>query len=168
MKRLFISLLLFAALSFCANAQQIIGTFEPLVDAGRAKLIIDFDKADMMGMTEKEFYTYEEDWGKDKIEVVNLIYTYANKVLKGKCTLGNYQIDTKFILYLQILSIDMHGNFDSDLVLTYTEDGATQELGHAIGLHAKGGKFGTKLNLIKDGAQSTGEAIGRLIMSQID
>ncbi len=134
---------------FAAMAQKVTGSFEALRDAGRVKMVIEFAEADIMGMTEEQFSEYETDWEKDKPGLLSLFYSYANRALKGALTVGSYNFDTDCTL--------------TDLILS--EGG--EESGRIVGLYAPGGVFGTKLNLMKDGAKHTGVAIGRLLLKEI-
>ena len=148
---------------FAAMAQKVTGSFEALRDAGRVKMVIEFAEADIMGMTEEQFSEYETDWEKDKPGLLSLFYSYANRALKGALTVGSYNFDTDCTLTLVVRSVTSKGDYDCDLILT--EGG--EECGRIIGLYAPGGVFGTKLNLMKDGAKHTGVAIGRLLLKEI-
>lgn len=145
-------------------AQQKTGSFSQIRNESRVKMIIDYSNASFMGMTESQFSEYEKDWEHDKIEMVSLYYSYANEELKGKLTLGDYTFETPFTLKLIVRSIDVKGNHDCDLVFL-NEYG--EELANVIGLRADGGTFGSKLNLMKDGAKHTGETIGKYLYDQI-
>ena len=144
-------------------AQKVSGSFKPLQDLDRVKMVIDFSQADIMGMSEEEFYIYEEDWAKDKPEVLSLFFGYANKALKGNLILGNYNNDSYYLLALYIRSVNVKGDYDCDLSLLC--EGV--EIARAIKIGAKGGKFGSKLNLMKDGAEHTGKALGQFLLGAI-
>ena len=163
MKKLYLVLLL-ATCCISALAQKVSGTFQPLKDAGRVKMVVDFSQADIMSMSEEEFAVYEEDWEKDKPELLSRFYSYANKRLKNALVLGNYTADTDYELTLCIKTVDLKGNYDCDLILS--ADGT--EIGRAIGIRAKGGTFGSKLNLMKDGAEHTGEAMGKFLLKAMN
>ena len=165
MKKAF-CLLLLMAIFIPSNAQRItFGSFSLLRDQIRVKLIVDFSEADIMGMTEQEFSEYEEDWEHDKVEIVSLFHNYANEKLKGRLMLGNYRQDTAFMLQLVVRTVDVRGNYDCDLYLLGNgENGEKVVLAKAEGLSARGGKFGSKLNLMKDGAEHTGTELGRFLL----
>lgn len=146
------------------SAQQKTGSFSQIRNEARVKMIIDYSEASFMGMSESQFSEFEEDWVHDKVEMVSLYYSSANEKLKGVLTLGDYSFETPFTLRLMVRSIDVKGNHDCDLFLL-NKDG--EELAKIIGLRAKGGTFGSKLNLMKDGAEHTGEEIGSLLYSEI-
>ena len=156
-------ILLALILSCASDAQKVSGSFAPLQNQARVKLVINFSEADIMGMSEEAFSEFEEDWTHDKIEVVSLFYSYANDVLRDKLVVGNYKTDTDFILRLDVRTVDVRGNYDCDLVLIYLGE----EIARAEGLYAKGGTFGSKLNLMKDGAEHTGAAIGKFLLKEL-
>lgn len=155
----------FLALVFCctANAQRITGSFTPLRSQARVKLVINFSEANIMGMNEEEFSQYEEDWTHDKVEVISLFYSCANEVLANTLVVGNYTSDTDYILRLDVRAVDVKGNYDSDLVLIYNGE----VIAKAEGFYTKGGTFGSKLNLMKDGAEHTGTAIGKFLLQEL-
>lgn len=164
-----ISLLLLAVVFTTAYAQKVTGDFRPLKDQVRARLIVDFSDAIIMGMTLEEFADYEEDWEHDKIEVFSLVYNYANEELERTLVVGNYNNDTEYVLHLMVRTIDVRGDYDSDLYLIHNfADGRKETIGKVEGLFARGGRFGTKLNLMKDGAEHTGTALGKLLIKEMN
>lgn len=165
MKKAF-CLLLLAAIFITASAQRVTsGSFSLLRDQLRVKLVVDFSEADIMGMSEQEFSEYEEDWEHDKVEIVSLFHNYANEKLNGRLLLGNYRQDTALMLRLVVRTVDVRGDYDCDLfLLGGGGDGEKIVLAKAEGLSARGGKFGSKLNLMKDGAEHTGTELGRFLL----
>ena len=162
MKKSIIAFFLFTALFTSANAQAVKGTFSPLQEETRVNFIVDFSEADIMGMSEDEFYDYEEDWEHDKVEVLSLFTNYANDVMDNVPRLGNYK-NVNYTLKLIVRAVDIKGNYDCDVLLMKGDD----VIGEGIGLMAKGGKFGSKLNLMKDGAENTGKALGKFLLKAI-
>ena len=150
-----------AALCLSASAQQVTGTFAPLKDVARVKLVIDYSEADIMGMSEAQFAEFEEDWERDRKEVLFQFNNKANEILKGRLTLGNYNFETEYTLNVIVRSVDAKGNHDCDVILT-DRDG--EEVARAAAFLGDGGLFGTKLHLIKAGAKHTGE---NLLLKQL-
>jgi hypothetical protein len=163
MKKILFVLILTLATFAYSYAQKVTGSFRNLENQVRVKLVIDFSEADIMGMSEGEFYQFEEDWAHDKVEVFSLFYNYANEELKGIFAVGNYKTETDYVLRLVVHTVDVRGDYDSDLILLYSGE----EIARAEGIYARGGKFGSKLNLMKDGAEHTGTAIGKFLKKQI-
>jgi len=168
MKRYILILLLLTTAVTLGKAQTINGDFTPLKEQTRVKMDIDFSDAVIMGMSEEEFSEYEEDWEHDKVEVYSLFYNYVNEVLKGNIIVGNYKQDTEYVLQVKILTVDVRGDYDSDVYLIHNHPGGEQETVATIeGLFARGGKFGSKLNLMKDGAEHTGNALGKVLLKEM-
>ena len=167
MKKILSELILTFVLSMVclvANAQKITGSFAPLAKEARVKMNVDFSQALIMGMSEEEFTVFEEDWTHDKVEILSLFYDNANDVLDGSPVIGNYKQDTEFTLNLVVRTVDARGNYDCDLFLVRNlADGSQEEIAKAEGVYARGGKIGTKLNLMKDGAKHTGKELGKFL-----
>ena len=164
MKKILATLMLSVALFATANAQKITGSFAPLANEARVKMNVVFSEALIMGMSEEEFADFEEDWTHDKVEIVSLFYDNANDVLGGSPVIGNYKQDTEYMLDLVVRTVDVRGNYDCDLYLIHNlADGRREEIAKAEGVYARGGKIGTKLNLMKDGAKHTGKELGKFL-----
>ena len=149
-------------INFAANAQTVSGSFRSIANEPRVGFMVDLSVADIMGMTEEQFAEYEPDWKKDKYEILSLISSSANKETNNAPRLGNYK-DANYDLKLVIRSIDVKGNYDCDIVLLKRDE----VLAKGVGLYGKGGKFGTKLNLMKDGAENIGKMLGRFLNKNI-
>lgn len=160
MKR--ILFVIFACLSLCSyaqvpfNTEVVTGSFSSLKGQS-ANLEIVFKK--IHGMTEAEFAEYEKDWNVDKPEIENYVLVEANKALRGQCRLREGK-DEGLTVRLEVKSIGVKGDYDFYVLLL---DKDKKELGTISNLFGKGGMFGTKLNLIKDGAKSSGKRMGTLL-----
>ena len=162
-KRILITAALISLFSFSAFAQKVSGSFKSLKEEVRVQMDIDFSSADIMGMNEEAFSDYEQDWNIDKPEILGYIYAYANKGMGGNLAVGNYPNHPGGSkLVLKVVSVSVKGDYDCDL---YLYDAEGREIGKTSGIRGKGGTFGTKLNLMKDGARRTGAAVGRFLYS---
>lgn len=164
MKRLLFVIV--AYLSLCSfmpvpNPEVVAGSFEAL-DGKSANLEVVFKK--IHGRTEAEFAEYEKDWKVDRPEIENLILVEANKALKGKCRLSDSK-DEDLTVSLVVKSVGVKGDYEFYIVLL---DKDKKQLGTISNLFGKGGMFGTKLNLIKDGAKSTGKRMGTLLKQYVN
>ena len=65
---------------------------------------------------------------------------------------------------ITITTVDSSGNYDCDVVLE--EKGKKVE--SIVGLRAKGGRFGSKLNLMGDGAQNVGKKLGKMLREEMN
>lgn len=164
MRRIALILALITITSVSILGQKVAGSFSNLKNETRVRLVVDFSQGDIMGMSEDQFSIYEEDWIKDKPVLVSAVYNNANSVLNNKLALGNYQYETDYMITLFVRRVDGRGNYDCDVVL-FTNG---EPVGSAIGLRAKGGRFGSKLNLMKDGAENIGKNLGRLLKKEIN
>ena len=165
MKKIVATLLIISAIFTVANAQKVTGSFAPLGDEARVKMNIDFSEADIMGMSEEEFADFEEDWNHDKVDILAYIYERANDALNGAISVGNYKQETEYTLDLVVRTVNGRGDYDCDLFLYRNlADGSQEFVAEAEGISARGGKIGTKLNLMKDGAKHTGKALGKFLL----
>lgn len=168
MKKIIAALLIFSALFTVANAQKVTGTFAPLRDEARVRMNIDFYEADIMGMSEEEFADFEKDWNHDKVDILAYLYENANDALNGAISVGNYKQETEYTLDLVVRTVNARGDYDCDLFLFRNlADGSQEFVAEAEGINARGGKIGTKLNLMKDGAKHTGKALGKFLLQNM-
>ena len=167
MKRFLTILLFLVTIMNSLAAQTVIGSFDALKGQTRVRMIIDYTEADIMGMTEDEFYGYQEDWAEDKQWVINHYYECANKKLGERMMVSNYK-NSKYTLHLVVHAIDMKGNHDCSLYLyEISEDGKQTKLAEVPRIYGKGGKTGGEVGLIKDGAESVGKIIGILLRKEV-
>ena len=152
-------MIVLAITALSAAGQKVKGDFSVLKDEVRVKMTVDFSEATILGMTEDEYAAYEKDWLKDKPEVISYYSGFASIELQPKLVVADYKFETRYTLLLKVRMIDASGNTDSDLFLFE----GNEEVARAEGIFANGGVFGTKLNLIKDGAKHSGIVIGRLL-----
>jgi hypothetical protein len=164
MKRLLF--VVFACLSLCSYAQMplstevVTGSFEALYNK-TANLEIEYVK--IHNRSEAEFAEYEKDWVVDKPEVEDLILQNANAALKSVCHL-NFGKESDWTVKVVVTTISPKGDYSFVVQLI---DKKGEIVGSIAGLFGKGGMFGTKLNLIKDGAKSTGKKLGTILRKYI-
>ena len=164
MKRLLF--VVFACLSLCSYAQMplstevVTGSFEALYNK-TANLEIEYVK--IHNRSEAEFAEYEKDWKVDKPDVEDLILQNANAALKNVCYL-NFGKESDWTVKVVVTTISPKGDYSFVVQLI---DKKGEIVGSIAGLFGKGGMFGTKLNLIKDGAKSTGKKLGTILRKYI-
>ena len=127
------------------------------------KVIVDYSNAIIMDMTEAEFAEYEEDWYKDQPQIMSELIEEANDKLDGVLRLSRTRT-TNYILRWAVDWIDESGTIMSDF---YLETAGGEVIAVIENVKGKGGVFGTKLNLIKDGAEETGESLGEFIKREL-
>ena len=137
------------------------GSLALLNNVEKANFQIEF--LSIHGMTENDFSKYEADWETDKPTVVAIFTDYANRKLKGKLLLGNFPKE-KYTVKAIVNEINQKGNYDCDIVVLGSNK---QVIAKITGVRAEGGVWGTKLNLIKDGAENTGKKFGEILKSEL-
>ena len=164
MKR--ILFIIFTCLSLCSYAQMplstevVTGSFEALYNK-TANLEIEYIK--IHNRSEAEFAEYEKDWKVDKPYVEDLILQNANAALKKVCHL-NFGKESDLTVRVVVTTISAKGDYSFVVQLL---DKKGEIVGNITNLFGKGGIFGTKLNLIKDGAKSTGKKLGTILKKYI-
>ncbi len=164
MKR--ILFIIFTCLSLCSYAQMplstevVTGSFEALYNK-TANLEIEYVK--IHNRSEAEFAEYEKDWKVDKPDVEDLILQNANAALKKVCHL-NFGKESDLTVRVVVTTISAKGDYSFVVQLL---DKKGEIVGNITNLFGKGGIFGTKLNLIKDGAKSTGKKLGTILKKYI-
>lgn len=144
--------------SLTVFAQQLErGSLLPLQSENRVNFTMDF--LSVHGMTEDDFSIYEKDWYKDKPGIVAKFLTYANKGLVNTLTLGHYPA-SRYTVKAVVNDINVQGDYLCDLIVV---DSAENEIARINDIRGRGGVWGTKLNLIKDGAEHTGENFGLIL-----
>lgn len=127
-----------------------------LAKLGKAKVEVDFSDASIHGMSEEDFQLLENDWMKDKPEVIATFLGGISDGLAGVLSLGS-GFKTPFTVRVNVLTVSGQGDYTCDVdILKDGKSIATIER-----VKADGGSWGSKLNLIKDGAKHTGEQVGR-------
>lgn len=155
-------MLCFAILN--ANAIRLeSGSLKELAKAKVARFEVDYSNAVIHGMSEDEFAQYELDWDKDQVEIIVKFLGNLNDrtgdyltVVKGK--------NTPLTLRWVVLKISTHGDIKSELHVV-AENGTI--IAKIVDIDAEGGSFGSKLNLIKDGAEESGERAGSFLKRQL-
>ena len=157
--------LTFVCMALCtAQAQNLdSGSLRELAEAGVAGFEVDYSEAYIHSMTEAEFAQYEEDWDKDQKYIISEFLDNLNErtgdqliVVKGR--------KTDLTLRWVVLHISPQGNIISELHVVNKEG---KVLAKITELRGAGGRFGTKLNLIKDGARSSGKHAGSFLKREL-
>jgi len=163
MKRLLLSLLFAVAAISSVSAQLLVeGSLTPLRKADRVNLKIDFSEASIHGMSENAFAKYETDWDVDKPVIVGYFLSEARQKCGDLINLGTYE-NADCEIRVNVISINEKGNYVCEADV-YDAEGKV--IAKIKDISAKGGHFGTKLNLIKDGAKHTGAALGKFLKNR--
>ena len=164
MKRYFMLLAVLFVGMQAASAQTLTqGSLVVLHGEEYVKVVADYSNALIMDLTEEEFAEWEEDWYKDQPQIMSELIEEANDKLDGVLRLSRTRT-TNYILRWAVDWIDESGTIMSDF---YLETASGEVLAVIENVKGKGGVFGTKLNLIKDGAEETGESLGEFIKREL-
>ena len=162
MKKLIISIVLLAT-TICANAQKISSSLDGLSTQKFLNVAVDFSEASIHGMCEEDFAELETDWEKDKPSIIAKIISNMSEKLEGRFVFGLKKPES-YTLKIHVNTISIKGNFNFD-VIVLKADG--QEEAKIENLNAKGGTFGSALNLIGDGAEQSGKVIAKILKNKV-
>lgn len=127
-----------------------------LAEIGKAKVEIDFSETLIHGLSEEDFSDYEKDWDKDKSEVVAMFIGSLSDGLDGIISVRS-NFNTPYTIKVSVLTVSAEGNYCCNVDIL--KDGVS--VASIQNVKADGGSWGSKLNLIKDGAKHTGYEVGR-------
>ena len=146
---------LFFLLSFCLMALSVNAQ---LFDA---RIEINYSNASIHGMSEETFAEYEKDWYKDKPQIQTLIIDGIMDEAESYLLLNK---DANNSIQIDVTRITKNGGIDC--VVTCYSNGTPLFKYNAQ--CTKGGTYGTKLNLIKDGAKKIGKTIGKILAKELN
>ena len=161
MRKYFILFLL--CLPLAGYSQKVTsGSLKILKNQARVNLELDFSQAVIHGMSEDDFDIYERDWSRDKDQIKAFFMIAAS----DRCTnliIGPFP-EAEYTLRVIVLRINTQGDFTC---IGELRNKSGDVLATITGISDKGGRFGSKLNLIKDGAKHTGERFGIFLRKQL-
>ena len=164
MKRYFVALVALLLGMQAASAQTLTqGSLVVLHGEEYVKVVVGYSNALIMDMTEEEFAEWEDDWYKDQPAIMSELIEEANDELDGMLRLSRTRT-TDYILRWAVDWIDESGTIMSDF---YLETAGGEVIAVIENVKGKGGVFGTKLYLIKTGAESTGRTLGKFLRKQL-
>lgn len=126
-----------------------------------ADIVIDYSEASICGMDEASFSQYETDWYKDKPDIN---YKMIREILDENEDCFICKKDAPNALLIKVRRITENGGFLCNVKLVGSNKSIIQLGDFSC---SRGGKVGTKLNLIKDGAEKIGEEIGKALKREL-
>lgn len=166
MKKFLLIALQFVLLSTSAFAQK--QWSEPIAKIkgeNRINITVDYSKALMKGQPSETFIASEKDWDEGVQEIYGRMLDAYNKVAivggKSRIAAGNFP-DAKFSFKVVPTSIADNGNTIADVSLIDNTSGET--LYTEYNAYAKGGKFGTFINLTGDAMENMGKYLAYLVV----
>lgn len=142
-------------------AQSVKGIFTDIKDVRRYKFEADFSQASIHGLVECDFAVYEPEWNNDLSQVILKFTSSATEELSNYGVLISPNIESDYKMIWKVFSISKKGNVVSDVVIINCATGET--IIQLSDINAKGGTFGSKMNLIGDGAIHAGEKLGKFM-----
>ncbi|MDO4462692.1 MAG: hypothetical protein Q4C30_09440 [Bacteroidia bacterium] len=159
-----LALFVLIMISTTSFAQKIVsGSLSSLKGESILNVEVDYSEAMIHGMGEADFAVVEQDWYVDKPEIISYIIEYMQDELGNKISVGKTS-GANYTLVVLPQSIRRKGDTISRAIL---KDKDGNELCEIDKIEAEGGTFGTKLNLIKDGAKETGTVLGKYLKKQL-
>lgn len=123
-----------------------------------ANYIVDYSQAIICGMDEETFAVIEPDWKKDNPEITgNMIESLLEKTSK----ILPFKKSSPNTIIVQVLSITENGKFNCNVELIDASNNTVFKVNNIT--CSKGGTWGTKLHLMKEGAHNEGRNIGNAI-----
>lgn len=157
MKKVLLTWILLLAVISISAQKVASGSFQALKGQRYAKLAIEY--VTIHGMTEKDYAVFEPAWPKDKPDIVGKFVMSVSNELDGALLIGNLS-EAKYTIKAVVNTVNEDGDYNCDMVLL---DEKGKEVGRVTGIKANGGHFGTKDNLIGDGADHTGKKFGKIL-----
>jgi len=162
MKNLFVIIALFLPINLFSQT-LVEGSLKSLKEAGKVTLNLDFSRAQIHGMSEEAFSKYEEDWEVDLPVIKGFFIAELSEQVKDYFLVDVYS-KSNIIIHVIVASVSEKGNYVCNVDIM---DNNGTRLACIENVAARGGRFGTKLNLIKDGARHTGTALGKFLKKKL-
>lgn len=159
----YVSLITLLCISCClyTSAQKIEkGNLDTLKNQNELQFEINYSQVSICGQNEEQFAQTEKDWYLDRPRYEGRLYEGINNYLTNNYFIVSNTIHSKYKATLYPILIDRKGNIKSRLEIV---DTTTNNMVCIVSIYGEGGTFGTMLNLIGDGMQSTGKQIGLLL-----
>lgn len=130
-----------------------------LKEETQVQLELDFSEAAINGYTEANIVEYEEDWVKDQPVLYSKLSESLNMSQSDR-QFGKFS-QARYTLIFRPLLINKRGDLKGYFVVI--DNNSKEVLATVRGITAKGGKFGTFLNLVGDGMKHSGKEITKKI-----
>lgn len=134
-----------------------------LKNEARVGMRLNYAEAVIAGYEEANILVFEKDWEKDQSVLFAKMAGNYNDKLGERLPAGNFS-NVNYTIEVRPVVIKKNGNIVGYFVVL---DAAGSELYRSQRFSAKGGKFGTFLNLVGDGMKSTGKAVASIVAKEI-
>lgn len=157
---LFVAIMFFLPIQ--TVAQTVLGDFSGFKKQAFTNIKVNYTDASIHGLSEEDFSYIEPDWEKEKPTVLLKVISQLSDRLQGKLTFG-LKRENSYTIVINVISVNSKGTHLSnvDIISPSGEVEASIQ-----GVEGKGGTFGSAINLIGDGAKSTGKIIAKIISNK--
>lgn len=163
MKKILITALMFVCVCSSYAQKVTYGSFDVLANEREVCVKLDYTGAMIDDLPFDVFLETEDNWDKGNREILLKFIKEANKEESGILFLTKKE--TKYILVFKAISVSGRGTTIGYLNLLDNEDNIIAKTDN---FKARGGRFGTHINLMGDAAERLGEMVGSFIKEQIN
>ncbi len=139
------------------------GSLDALKGESRMNVELNYNNAVLKGMSFKDYVAQEENWDKGVKEIQAKFVEEFNKSNKGKTTIGSFD-NAKYTLRIDAIKVEKRGTTTAD---AYVVDAEGKTIAKITKIEGEGGKWGTHLNLMGDGATNMGALLGKFFKSKV-
>lgn len=138
------------------------GSLDQLKGEQKIKIEYNYNDAEIKGMTFSEYVAQEKNWETGNEEIRAKFIEEFNNASKGK--IKATKEDSKYTLVLNISEVGRSGDAEGTACVKDSEGNVIVKIEKVRG---EGGKWGTHINLMGDGAKSMGESLGKFFKSKM-
>ena len=154
---------LFVLMMSCLTTTMFAQGLGFLKNEARVDMKLNYSEAVIAGYEESNILTFEKDWEKDQAVLFAKMVGPYNDKLGETLPAGNFS-NANYTIEVRPTVIQKNGNIVGYFVVL---DAAGTELYRSQKFSAKGGTFGTFLNLVGDGMKSTGKVIANMVKKEL-
>lgn len=164
--RRYILLALLSAIFMIVDAQVVtVNDMSAVKPGSKINFVIDFSKASIMGMNEKDFSNYEKDWNKDRPTIVDRFQKGVNSKLSDMLRVGSYP-DSEYTMKVTVKTISDMGNVYCDAVIVDKSGTVIFSVNNVNGGTEPPILPGSKLARIKTWSYLTGRSLSGILKSE--
>lgn len=163
MKKLGAFILMGMMTAGCYAQKLVEGSLADLKNESRMNIEMNYSNAVLKGMSFKDYVAQEENWNTGVKNIQAKFVEEFNKSNKGKITVGSFD-NAKYTLRIDAIKVEKRGTTTADAVVVDAEGKTIAKISKIEG---EGGKWGTHLNLMGDGATNMGAALGKFFKSKV-
>lgn len=141
------------------------GSLEALAEESSINVVVNFRDAVIRGMDEEKYAEVEENWDKERHEIVDDFVEKMNDSMESCGLRASLKSETNVTLTFNVQTIDVRGAIVGKVEFTKVGEEAPFCI---VSVQVRGGIAGSHLSLIGDGMDNAGEKIGHLIERRLN